>query len=76
MVVSVEPIDVHTCLRPSRINPLRYLVTESYGPFEAAVSENSETGVINCKYIKVAIMGQGQCGDFIQPNNCATFACR
>ncbi len=76
MVVSVEPIDVHNCLDPSRINPLRYLVPESLGSFKAAIGENGETGVINGEYIKIAIMGQSQSSDFIQSNNCATFAGR
>jgi len=50
---------------------LRYVVPKARGPFEAALGENGETGVINGEYLKVAIVTQNQGGDFIQLNNCA-----
>jgi hypothetical protein len=53
---------------------LRYLVPKPRGPFAAVGGENGETGVINGEYLKVAIVGQNQGSDFIQPNNCATLA--
>jgi hypothetical protein len=51
-----------------------YLITEGLGSFEATLGENGETGVINGEYLHVAIVGQSQGGDFIQPNNCVALA--